>query len=245
MLKSIRFKLEGRRKCNYLPSDAQLAGVNDQDMAIFRKQRTQAKEQETQQRLSALPEITVPKFDRKNYDEFITHEVVARTYGSYGAPIDYLLRERDGVYASPWETRAEKLRNCLSLNGPEYNTDRKTLNSLFARFIRTTGYGSNLVTKHKNTQNGYQLNIDFRNHYHSNAYLGNQAFAANQALSKLLYKGEKKFFNIETYYSRITCTFNYLQNAGPANALNEEQKISKFVIRLKEPNAISIILNLK
>ena len=58
-------------------------------------------------------------------------------------------------------------------------------------------YGGNLATKHKNTQNGYQLNIDFQNHYHNNAYLGNQAFAANQALSKPVYKGEKMFFNID------------------------------------------------
>ena len=156
-----------------------------------------------------------------------------------------MLRETDGLYMSPWLTRAEKLRNCLSHNGSEFTADRKTLFSLFVQYIGTSGHGSNLVTKYKTTQNGYQLYIDFRNHYHNQAYLGNQASAANQSLAKLQYKGERQFFNIETYYSRMTKAFNDLQNAGPAHALNENQKISKFEIGLKEPNAIKYHIEAK
>ena len=36
----------------------------------------------------------------------------------------------------------------------------------------------------------------------------------------------------------MTRAFNDFQNSGPAHALNEDQKISKFEIGLKEPNAI-------
>ena len=247
LLKSLRFELEDRRKCNALPNGAQLAAVNNQDMAIFRQQRSQAIEQESQRRHSSLPDVTVPKFDGKNYDDFIAqfNEIISRTYGDYGAPIDYLLRDVNGLYLSPWPTRAEKLRNCLSLNGPEFMADRKTLFSLFVQYIGTTGHGSNLVTKYKTNQNGYQLYVDFKNHYHNEAYLGNQASAANQSLAKLQYKGERQFFNIETYYSRMTKAFNDLQNAGPAHALNEDQKISKFEIGLKESNAIKYHIEAK
>ena len=63
LLKSLRFELEDRRKCNALPNGAQLAAVNNQDMAIFRQQRSQAIEQESQRRQSSLPDLTVPKFD--------------------------------------------------------------------------------------------------------------------------------------------------------------------------------------
>ena len=124
------------------------------------------------------------------------------------------------------------------MTGPEFTSDSKMLYSLFVQFLGTTGYGSNLVIKYKNSQNGYKLNIDLRNHYHNDAYMGNMASAANQTLTKLVYKGERKFFNIETYYSRMTRAFNDLQNSGATYALNENQKISKFEIGLKEPNAI-------
>ena len=85
---------------------AQLAGVNNKDMAIFCQQRSQAKEQEVQQRLATLPEVTASTFDGKKYNEFITqfNKVVSCTYGSYGASIKYLLREQNGFYLSPWLT---------------------------------------------------------------------------------------------------------------------------------------------
>ena len=70
-LKSIRFELEDRRKCNSLPNGIQLAAINDQEMMVFRQQRSQALEQEPQRRKVSLPEITVPKFDGKNYDDFV------------------------------------------------------------------------------------------------------------------------------------------------------------------------------
>ena len=204
-------------------------------------------EQELQRRKVSLPEITVPTFDGKNYDDFVAqfNKVVTRTYGNYGAPINYLLRETDGAYMSPWTTRAEKLCNCLSHTRPEYTTDGKTLFLLFVQYIGTTGHGSNLVIKYKTTQNGHRLYIDFRAHYHNQAYLGNQASAANQSFAKLQYKGERQFFNIETYYSRMTKAFNDLQNAGAAHALNEDQKISKFETGLKEPNAIKYHIEAK
>ena len=74
----------------------------------------------------------MPKFVGKNYDDFTAqfNEIAARNYGTYGAPIDYLLRKTNGAYSVPWTTRAEKLRNCLSLAGPEFISDCKMLYSL-------------------------------------------------------------------------------------------------------------------
>ena len=63
------------------------------------------------------------------------------------------------------------------------------------------------------------------------------ASSANQALSKLVYKGERCFFNMETD-SWMTWVFNHLQNATPAYVLNKNQKSSRFKIGLKEPNTI-------
>ena len=84
--------------------------------------------------------------------------------------------------------------------------------------------------------------IDFRNNYRNQAYLGNQASAANWSLAKLKYKGERQFFSIETYYSIMTKAFNALQNAGPEHALNKDQKISTFEIGLKNLTQSNIIL---
>ena len=101
------------RKCNDLPNGTQLAGITNQDMAIFCQQRSQFMEQEIQRKQTTLPEIPVPKFDGKNYNDFTTqfNEIAAQTYGTYGALIDYLLRKTNGAYSTPWTTRAGKLKN--------------------------------------------------------------------------------------------------------------------------------------
>ena len=151
-LKSIQFKLEDDRKYNALPNSAQLTG-----------KCSQSKEQDAQRRLFTLPDISVPKFNGHNFDNFSaqSNEIVARTYGNYGAPIDYLLRENNRTYTYPWATRAKKLKNYLYLNGSEFTMDSK-LYSLFVQFVGTTGHGSNLVIKHKISQNRYLLNIDLK-----------------------------------------------------------------------------------
>ena len=199
-LKSIQFKLEDKRKCNALPNSIQLAAINYQDMVIFHHQRSQALEEELQHSQVSLPDITVPNVDGKNYDNYISqfNEVVTPTYGDHCTSIDYLLREANGAYMLPWTTRTEKLCNCLSLSGPKYTADWKTLYSLFVQYIGTTGHGSNLVIEHKTTQNGYQMYIDVCTHYHNQACLGRQALATNQSLAKLQYKEERRCFNIET-----------------------------------------------
>ena len=93
-LKSIRFKLVDRQKCNALPNEVQLATITEPDMEVFRQQRSQFIELENQRKQNTLPEVTVPKFDGKNYDDFTAqfNEVVTRTYRTYGSPIDYLLQ---------------------------------------------------------------------------------------------------------------------------------------------------------
>ena len=46
-------------------------------------------------------------------------------------------------------------------------------------------------------------------------------------------------------YTKITGVFNDLTNAGVAHALNEAQKVSKFELGLKEPNAIKYHIEAK
>ena len=85
-LKSIQFELEDRIKCNALPNDVKLAAINNQYMEIFCQQRSQTLEEEVQRQQVSLPDITVPKFDGRNYNDFIAqfNEVVNRTYGDHG-----------------------------------------------------------------------------------------------------------------------------------------------------------------
>ena len=67
----------------------------------------------------------------------------------------------------------------------------------------------------------------------------------NQVLGKLFYKGEKKFFNIETRYGKMTQDFNNLANAGPSRAMNEAQKVTQFEFGLKDYNAIKYHIKAK
>ena len=246
-LKAVKFELEDRRRCGVLPNQAQLHALDAVQIATMRTSRSEYFDQKAQKEKQDLPEVTIPKFDGTNYDEFITQfdEVISRTTGMYGESIDYLLRSTDGNYDAAWTTRSEKMRNCLAHAGPAYEADRKTLYALFTQYIGTEGAGSNLVTKYARTKNGHQLYQDFQNHYQNTAYLENMASKANKTLTELVYKGEKKFFKIETYYDRMTKAFNHLEKAGTAHILTETQKITKFENGLKDEQAIKYHIEAK
>ena len=122
--------------------------------------------------LMNTPESQIDKFVKSTHSSNSAHAANARILILSGAiillkSIQFECEDRRKCNALPngvqlaavntWTTHAEKLRNGLSLNGPEFISDCRTLYSLFEKYLETTGHGSNLVIKYKTTQNGYQL----------------------------------------------------------------------------------------
>jgi hypothetical protein len=111
--------------------------------------------------------------------------------------------------------------------------------------IGTTGVGSTFIHKYHVSRNGYKCFKDIDNHFNSDSFKQNKASRAIAALSNAVYQGDRRNFNIETYYSIMSTNFNALVNSGPDYALTEIQKIQKFEEGIKEVNAIKYCIDAK
>ena len=246
-LQAILFELKDRQICDELPTAAVLNNITAAQMAAMKAQKTQAVIDASNAKAVSYPDMEVPKLTATNFDRFIIafSAVAARTKGMYGIPIDYLLRASNGNYSDPWTTREEKLKMCVSLNGPNFQKDSQALYSLFIQYIGTEGVGSNIVNRFTRSKNGYQCYLDLDSHFRNDTHRENLASKANLSLSNVIYKGERRNFTLETYYSIMTKAFNDLALAGPTHALNEEKKVMTFEQGLRDPTAISWYITAK
>jgi hypothetical protein len=241
MLQSILFELKDRERCNALPNAVMLAGIDNAQMTAIRAQRSQALHDAAQDKLATLPVMEVPKLTATNYEAFNTAFVAlaTRTMGTNGTTLDYLTRTVDGNYDDPWDSRSAKLKACTALAGPNFRRDREALYSLFVQHVGIESIGSNIVKQFKTSKDGYRCYHAFEAHFKNDAYLENKATIADQALQNAQYRGERKTFTMESYYTVMSNAFNDLSQSGPAHALNEQQKVTKFENGLKDTTAIS------
>ena len=84
--------------------------------------------------------------------------------------MDYLLRDKEvGNYEANWPTCEEKLKFCIKLIGLRYKPDTEALCSFLVENIRTVGYGSNLIIKHKRLKDVSQCYMELKSHFHNQA----------------------------------------------------------------------------
>ena len=222
-LQAMLFELKDRQKCQALPTPETLNALMQPQLSILKQQRALAKEHLKKKRDSNLPPMEVPKFKGQNYDEFMTSftTLVSRQTGVNDLPLDYLMRENEtGNYEAAYTSREAKLKHCVRLSGDNFRADSKALYSLYVQHIGTTGTGSSVINRFKDTNNGYQCHQEFKQHFANDTYKDNLATTANQNMANAVYNGPKRNFSIETYYTIMTTAFNDLATAGTAHALN-------------------------
>ena len=246
-LQSILFELKDRERCNSLPTQVMLMGLNIRQVATLRAQRAQAMHDTAQDKLATLPTMKVPKLTATNYETFNTAftAVATRTMGTHGTTLDYLMRTENGNYDSPWESRKIKLKMCTRLTGPNFTRDSEALYSLYLEHVGNEGHGSNIVKQFKTNKSGYRCYHAFEAHFKNDAYLENKAMKEDQSIQNAGYRGDRRGFTLENYYDVMASAFNDLSQAGPAHCLNEQQKITKFENGLKDTNAISWAITAK
>ena len=111
--------------------------------------------------------------------------------------------------------------------------------------IGTDGCGSNILIKHKCSNDGRKVYIELHSDFHINSYKKNLATTANKSIGDARYHGERRTFTLETYYTIMSKDFNLLEQAGVAHTLTKEQKFIKFEAGLKEEKYISYSINAK
>ena len=79
---------------------------------------------------------------------------------------------------------------CIKLIGLRYKPDTEALCSFLVENIRTVGYGSNLIIKHKRLKDVSQCYMELKSHFHNQAYKQNLVTAANKSLSEVKYYGD-------------------------------------------------------
>ena len=247
-LKAMLFELKDRIKCGAMPTLAQLQNLTAAQMSALRLNRSIAIEYKNKKKdASKNPTLDLPKLTNDNFDEFMAAftNLASRTIGVNELPIDYLLRTTDGNYNAAYQSREEKLKACILLVGDNFRKDSAMLYSLLHEHIGTTGTGSNFITKYERSRNGYLCYHDIHNHFNNDSFKQNKASRATAALNKAVYQGDKRNFNIETYYNIMTKNFNLLESAGAEYTLTDAQKISKFEEGVKEVNAIRYCIDAK
>ena len=247
-LKAVLFELKDRELCDALPNAVMLNALDPAQVAILRTRRTQAIQDQIEIDNTSLTAMEVPKLTTSNYETFIASftALCARTKASNGTTLDYLMRTTNGNYEAPgWASRAARLKACVRLNGARFIRDREALYSLFIEHVGTEGIGSDIVNRFKTTKNGYSCYHAFNAHFRNASFLENKATSATTAMNNAVYKGDRQNFTLETYYSIMAKAFNDLEAAGPAHALSEQQKITKFEQGLKDPTAINWAITAK
>ena len=152
------------------------------------------------------------------------------------------MREANGNYAALYESREAKLKACILLHGDNFRSDSQKLYSLLHEHIGGTGTGSYVITKYENSRNGYNCYRYLRTHFNNASFRQNKATKATTALTRAIYQGDRRNFNIETYYNIIRKNFNKLDSSGNEYCLSEAQKIAKFEEGMKETNGIKYLL---
>lgn len=247
-LKAILFELKDRQRCGVLPNADMINAITMEQLIILRQTRSTAIEFKSRRSTSTQAStITIPKLTEDNYDQFHAAftNLASRTIGINELPLDYLLRTIVGNYNSQYPSREAKLKACIVLRGDNFRTDSEHLYSMLNQHIGTTGVGSTFIHKYHISRNGYNCFRDIDNHFNSHSFKQNKASRATAALSNAVYQGDRRNFNIETYYSIMTTNFNALVNSGPDYALTEIQKIQKFEEGIKEVNAIKYCIDAK
>ena len=166
-LKSVLYELKDRELCDALPDQAILASIDGNQLSIMRHQRSAGLEAEKRRKETNLPSMDVPKLTHDNFDEFNTafSAVVARQTSRAGVSLDYLLRsEAIGNYNNVYETREEKLKACVGLQGPIFKEDSESLYSLLIQHIGSKGTGSNIIKKFKDNKNGRKYYLEIKSH---------------------------------------------------------------------------------
>ena len=68
----------------------------------------------------------------------------------------------------------EKLSNCLSLAGNQFNSAAALLYQFYIQYIGTEGHGSNIVNNYSRTNNDYNLHRYFCVQYKNKFYFANK-----------------------------------------------------------------------
>ena len=244
-IKAILFELRDRQQCYSPPSIEMLNRIDLEAMSLLKAARVEALNAEKARNSVTLPEMEVPKLTHENWSKFkqSVKESLGRIYGHHKIPLTYIIRDEDiGIYDLNWESREEKLIACTTLRGTLFKLDNTAVYSLLSQYIGD-GEGKSLVEKEKLTRNGRSVWLTLRDHYESQAYKENLAAKANSMMKKAHYDGERRNFTIQTFYSIFSNAFNMLEEAGPAHALREAQKITAFTNGIRDAEATRCAIN--
>ena len=129
---------------------------------------------------TSMPELTVPKFTKSNFESFMENlkSAVSCLDRIRWVPIDCFLREVNGNYNDKWESRRDKLSNCLSFAGNQFKHESDLTYHLYIQYIDTEVHGSNILKKYTRINNCHNIHRDFCGRYIKKAYLSNKATEA-------------------------------------------------------------------
>lgn len=236
--------LNERKMCDAINNDAVMTvllnGITPMQCCTL-KQDLDVYEMHKKLRKNAkLPDKVVSTDKGTWYENKLAIEdALRRQIGVRELPLSYVIRDHDvNNYDDDYSSREDRLIQCASLHGPEFEDDNQRVYSLLSDYVKDTT-GKTVIEKFKLSKNGRNTLKELCLTMESPEYLGNLAVQAEKLLREVVYKGEKGTFGIKKYHQIMTQAFNMLDEAhdptlGRDTRLSESQKITKFMARIKE-----------
>ena len=224
-IKSILFELKDRQLFNPLPDVTILTAIDSSKVNIMRRLKRSDLDDMASRKDVKIPYIKVPKLTNTNFEYWNTvfPSVIGRQYSLADIALVYLIRDKDvGDYNFAWISRDENIMNFISLNGTRYKYYKEGLYSLSVENIGTDDCGSNILIRHKRSKDGSKVYIELRSHFYNDTYKQNLATTSNISIVDARCHGERRTFNIKTYYTIMSNNFNLLEQAEVAHTLTEE-----------------------
>ena len=245
-LQAMRFELQNRFYCDALPTDVELAAIDNVAINLMKTQMIEFRTAQTHRENSNKPTMEVQKLKSTNWYEFKKDvvEALGRVYGVNGVPLTYLVRDDDaGDYNAQYVTIMHRLTACSRLTGPNYAKDNETLYTLLVQYVGDST-GMNTIEAFESTRDGRGCWKALLTHHENNTYRQNLAAKANSSLRSVFYNGEKRNFTFDKYYQIMTQAFNELDRAGNDHGLTEAQKIRRFEDNLLDLKAQEYSVNI-
>ena len=136
-------------------------------------------------------------------------DAARRQVGLSEIPLDYLLRPNEiGNYDAVWNSREEKIENCVIFVGQSYKDDYKILYTILVQHFCTSGPGWNIIANHNTSKNGWRCYLGLRGHSLKDPQDHTKNQHAEKKISEATYLGVKRNCKIEDYYIIISKAFN-------------------------------------
>ena len=240
-LHSIRRHFSNRIKCDAPVEAVEIVALTYDDIQTMRKHYLESEQAKTTKGLSS---VEMKKLSPLKWPQFKSGiiEILGRTIGRNGIPLIYVIREFEiNDFEINYDSREEKLIQCMNLNGANYKSDNSSVFSVLLSYTEDTE-GHSIIQMHERRRNGRSAWKVLLGHFEGSTYKKRLVQEAANMIRSTSYSGPRNNFTFGKYFDRHSKAHVKLEQANKPMSI--EQHIDAFIQGINCATAQSIVVNL-